>query len=103
MLTGRGFWLLVTAVALIGAGIVMGSAPAVLVCLTVLLWFLFQWFLFQWRCRLAVGGLRVERVLHTARGAVDSIWAGQQAEVRVALTCDAAVMLPFVVAADRVP
>jgi uncharacterized protein (DUF58 family) len=103
MLTARGFWLFVTAVALIGAGIAMASTPAVLVCLTVLLWFLAHWFLFQWRCRAALGRLAVHRSLTTMRGEVESIWARQRAEVRVVLSCEATVALPFVVMADRVP
>lgn len=103
MLTARGFWLFVTVVALLGVGIGMGSAPAVLVCLTLLLWFLAHWFLFQWRFRAVERHLSVERSLSTSRGQVDSIWARQRAEVRVVLSCDGYVALPFVVVADRIP
>ena len=103
MLTGRGFWFFVVVLALLGLSIAMGSASAVLVCLTLLLWFLTHWFLFQWRCRAAQSRLAVDRTLSTSRGQVESIWARQRAEVRVVLTCDAPVALPFVVAADRIP
>jgi uncharacterized protein (DUF58 family) len=103
MLTARGFWLFVTVVALLGVGIVLGSAPTVLVCLTLLLWFLAHWFLFQWRLRAVDRRLTVERSLSTSRGQVDSIWARQRAEVRVLLSCDGYVALPFVVVADRIP
>jgi uncharacterized protein (DUF58 family) len=103
MLTARGFWLFVAVVALAGSGIAMASTPAVLVCLTLLLWFLAHWFLFQWRCRVALGRLAVQRSLTTARGEVESIWARQRAEMHVVLSCDTAVALPFVVVADRVP
>src|SRR6266700_6532351 len=100
MLTARGFWLFVTVVALLGVGIGMGSAPAVLVCLTLMLWFLAHWFLFQWRLRAVERHLSVERSLSTSRGQVDSIWARQRADVRVLLLSDASVALPFVVVAD---
>jgi uncharacterized protein (DUF58 family) len=103
MLTARGFWLFISVVALLGAGIATASTPTVLVCLTVLLWFLAHWCLFQWRCRTMLGRLAVHRSLITTRGEVVSIWAGQRALVRVVLTCDAAAALPFVLVADRVP
>jgi uncharacterized protein (DUF58 family) len=103
MLTARGFWLLLTALVLLGLGIAMASALAMLVCLTLLLWFLTQWLLFQWRYRAVEQHLRVERSLWTSRGPVESIWARQHAEVRVVLSCDRSVALPFVVVTDRLP
>jgi uncharacterized protein (DUF58 family) len=103
MLTARGFWLLLTILVLLGLGVAFTSMPAMLVCLTLLLWFLAQWFLFQWRFRAVETHLSIERTLWTSRGPVDSIWARQRAQVRVRLSCDRAMALPFVVVTDRVP
>jgi uncharacterized protein (DUF58 family) len=103
MLTARAFWFLVSVLALLGAGVALASAPAVLVCLTLLLWFLTHWFLYQWRFRAVQRHVRVARTLVTSRGPVDSIWARQRVEVHVVLACDRALGLPFVVMSDRVP
>ncbi len=103
MLTARGFWFLLTVIALLGLSVGIGATAGVLVCLTLLLWLLAQWFLFLWRLRAAQQHLRVERTLSTSRGPVESIWARQRAEVRVVLSCDRRLGLPFVVMSDRVP
>jgi uncharacterized protein (DUF58 family) len=103
MLTARGFWLLLTVLALLGAALVLHSVPATLVCLTLLLWFLSQWFLFLWRVRAVHGHLAIERTLSTSRGAVESIWVRQRVQVGVRLSCARGLGLPFVVMTDRVP
>lgn len=103
MLTARGFWFLLTTAVLLGLGVALGSVPAVLVCLTLLLWGLAHWFLFLWRVRTVQEHLRLERTLNTNRGVVESIWARHRATVRVVLTCDQTLPLPFVVMTDRVP
>ncbi len=103
MLTARGFWFLLTTLTLIGFGVAIGSVAAVLVCLTLLLWMLAHWFVFHWRFRAIGRHLRLERTLSTSRGAVESIWARERATVRVVLTCDQALPLPFVMMTDRVP
>jgi uncharacterized protein (DUF58 family) len=103
MLTARGFWFFVTNLFLLGLGIGFRSAPAVLVCLTLVLWFLAQWFLFHWRLQAVRRHLLVSRSLLTGRGEVDSIWARQQVQVRVAVSCEGPNSLPFVVVSDRVP
>jgi uncharacterized protein (DUF58 family) len=103
MLTSRGFWFLLTVVVLLGAAIALQATLAILVCHTLLLWFLAHWFLFQWRFRAVQSHLGVARSLWTSRGPVESIWARQRSEVRVVLTCRPGVALPFVVVTDRVP
>jgi uncharacterized protein (DUF58 family) len=103
MLTTRGFWFFVTVLALLGLSVALASTTAVLVCLTLLLWFLAHWFLFAWRHRAVQRHLVVERTLSTMRGPVESIWARQRAQVRVVLSCQRWITLPFVVMADRVP
>ena len=75
MLTARGFWFLVTVLALLGLSVALSSASAVLICLTLLLWFLAQWFLFHARLRAIDRHLKLERTLSTSRGVVESIWA----------------------------
>jgi uncharacterized protein (DUF58 family) len=103
MLTGRGFWFFVTVLALLALGIAAASIPSVLICLTLLLWFLAHWLLFQWRYRAARGRLAVARSLSTARGNVESVWTRQRAVVRVVLSCDGSIAFPYVVVADRLP
>src|SRR5436309_2554480 len=103
MLTARGFWFLLAVAALLGIGVAIGSGPAVLVCLTLLLWLLAHWVVFLWRFRAIQGRVRLDRTINTSRGVVESIWARQRATVRVVLTCDQALPLPFVVMTDRVP
>ena len=103
MLTARGFWFLLTVIVLLGSSVALAAAPAMLVCLTLLLWLLAHWFLFLWRFRAVQQHLAVERTLSTSRGPVASVWARQRAEVRVVLTCARALGLPFVVMTDRVP
>src|SRR5438105_1591841 len=100
MLTARGFRFFITVLALLGVSVVLSSATAALLCLTLLLWFLAEWFLFHWRLRAIDRRLVVTRSLTTSRGVVDSIWAGQRTSVRVLLSCDRSIMLPFVVMAD---
>jgi uncharacterized protein (DUF58 family) len=103
MLTARGFWFLLTVVALLALSVALSAGQAVLVCLTLLLWILAHWFLFLWRFRAMQRHVRVERSLNTSRGIAESVWARQRASVSVVLTCDQSLPLPFVVMTDRVP
>ena len=103
MLTTRGFWFFVPTIALLAAAILLGATPLLLICVTLLLWFLAQWLLFQVRVRLTAHQLSVERTLRTARGDVDSVWARQKVEVIVALVNKARIRLPYVVMTDRLP
>jgi len=103
MLAARGFWFLLTTLALLGPGVALGSATAILICLTLLFWMLAHWVLFLWRFRAIRRHVRLDRTLTTNRGVVESIWARQRATVRVVLTTDQSHPLPFVVMTDRVP
>src|SRR5579862_1475776 len=103
MLTTRGFWFFTSTIALLAAAILLGATSLMLICVTLLLWFLTQWLLFQVRIRLTSHQLSVERALRTARGAVDSVWARQKIEVIVAVVNKARVRLPYVVVTDRLP
>ena len=78
MLTTRGFWYFVTIFTVLATALLLGAVQLTLVCLTLLFWFLAQWFLFQLRIRLALRRLSVQRSLRTARGEVESVWAGQK-------------------------
>ena len=102
MLTTRGFWYFVTIFAVLATALLLGAVQLTLVCLTLLFWFLAQWFLFQLRIRLALRRLSVQRSLCTARGEVESVWAGQKIQVVVTLSGDAMVALPYVVMTDRI-
>ena len=102
MLTTRGFWFFIIDFAVLAAALLLGAVQLTLVCLTLLFWFLAQWFLFQLRIRLALGHLGVQRSLRTARGEVESVWAGQKVQVVVTLSGDGMLALPYVVMTDRV-
>jgi uncharacterized protein (DUF58 family) len=101
MLTSRGFWFFIITFAVLAAALLLGAAQLTLIGSTLLLWFLAQWFLFQMRIRLTLGRLSVQRSLRTARGEVESVWAGQKVEVVVTLSSEGMLALPYVVMTDR--
>src|SRR5438046_2600559 len=103
MLTTRGFWFFLVVFAALAAATIIGTPQLMLVCLTLLLWFLAQWFVFHMRIRLTMRGLQVERILRTSRGDVESIWARQSVEVIVNIHNDGPVDLPYVVLMERLP
>src|SRR5262245_19427300 len=103
MLTPRGWWFLLTVLTLLLQTVWTGTAAVVIVCLTLLVWFLSAWLLFAVRLRLLHGRLRVEREVHDERGPVESLWAGRSFLVRVRLCSDAVLPSPYLRAADRVP
>src|SRR5271155_5894304 len=103
MLTARGFYFFVPTFALLATAVLLGAFPLLLICLTLLLWFLSQWFLFQLRIRLTIRKLTLERTLRTGRGDVDSIWARQAVEVIVKIPSAGRVGLPYVVVTERLP
>jgi uncharacterized protein (DUF58 family) len=102
MLTARGFWFLVALLFLLGLAALMNAASLLLISSTLLSWFLVQWGLFHWQWRRAAAGLTIMRTLRTARGEVQSLWAGQRAEVQVAIVAGRGLKLPYVVVSDRV-
>lgn len=103
MLTTRGFWFFLVVFAALAAATIIGTPQLMLVCLTLLFWFLAQWFVFHIRIRLTMRDLQVERILRTNRGAVESIWARQNVEVIVNVYNDGPVDLPYVVLMERLP
>lgn len=103
MLTVRGYWFFIVTFGVLAVAVWLGTVSLTLLCATLMLWFLAQWFLFQLRVRLAVGRLSVARTLSTARGDVESVWAGQRVEVVVTLSNDGWLALPYVVMTDRLP
>jgi uncharacterized protein (DUF58 family) len=103
MLTTRGFWFFVVTFALLALAILLGAVQLMLLCSTLLFWFLAQWFLFQLRVGLTMRRLSIQRSLRSARGEVESVWARQKVEVVVTLFTDAPLALPYVVVTDRLP
>src|SRR5437868_6969876 len=103
MLTPRGLWFFLTVFITLAAAIIIGATSLLIVCLTLLLWFLGQWFLFQLRVRLSARALRGTRTLRTARGIVDTLWAKQAVEVAFELRNEGSLGLPYVVVHDRLP
>src|SRR5437867_2427472 len=97
MLTPRGFWFFLITFALLALSLLLGAGQLTLICTTLLAWFLAQWFLFQLRIRLGIRRLALERSIGTARGEVESVWAGQTAEVVVTLSSDSWLALPYAV------
>ena len=103
MLTSRGWWILLTTLALLLVGLWTGTAQLVLMCLTLLSWLLGSWLIFVVRLRLVQNKLSVERELRNDRGPVRVLWAGQHVEVVVRLVVDSLVSLPWVWIVDRLP
>src|SRR4051794_10099783 len=103
MLTARGWWFLVVVLGLLLLALWTNTPPVVLVCLSLLVWFLGLWLLFVVRLRLLAPRLRVERELHDERGPVESLWAGRPFRVRTRLCLDGALPSPYLRAAERVP
>ncbi len=103
MLTQRGFWFFIVVLASLSLAVGYGATQLTLVGATLLLWFLAQWFLFQLRVRLALRRLTLERILRTARGEVETVWAGQEVEVAVKLSSHGLLGLPYVVVSERLP
>ncbi len=103
MLTARGFYFFVPTFALLATAVLLGAFPLLLICLTLLFWFLSQWFLFQLRVRLTIRRLRLERSLSTARGEVNSVWARQKVEVNATLSSAGPMSVPYVLLTDRLP
>src|SRR5437764_11433258 len=97
MLTPRGFWFFLVTCTLLAFSLLLGAGQLTLLCATLLLWFLAQWFLFQLRLRLGIRRLALTRTLGTARGDVESLWAGQSAEVAVRVASDSWLALPYAI------
>ncbi|HZZ81434.1 MAG TPA: DUF58 domain-containing protein [Gemmataceae bacterium] len=103
MLTSRGFYFLTPTLVLLGAAVLLGAMPLVLICFTLITWFLVQWFLFLLRVRVTMRRLRVEHALVTSRGSVESVWAEQKMDVMVTLTTDGVLGVPYIVVSERLP
>jgi uncharacterized protein (DUF58 family) len=106
LLTARGFWLLVAAMAITIFGLTVGGGytPAVPVLgLGLLAWFVVEWVVFTIRLRAATGRITVERTLRQGDRPVATIWAGMTAKVRVRVTLDSPFRIPFAWIADRIP
>ena len=106
MLTARGWWFLLSAVVVAGAGAVwLGwySASVPVLGLTLVVWFAWEWVLFVARYRSCVGRFRVDRELLHGERAVPAAWAGHPVTVRVSVALDGGVRLPFAVLEDRPP
>src|SRR5262245_24058272 len=101
MLTARGFWFLLVVAALLALGVATNNPPLVLVCLTLLGWFLGQGLFFIASLRYALPRLRVVRELRDERGPVEGLWAGRTFTVRVGLHGGAG--LPHAQIDERVP
>lgn len=109
MLTARGWWLLITLLALLVLGLGLGTAPLFLLATTALAWILGTWLSFVIRVQLLRERWVVERELHGERGPVRQLFSGQNVEVRVRLVVESSghlhslLALPYVSIGDRVP
>jgi uncharacterized protein (DUF58 family) len=103
MLTTRGWWFLLGALALLALGVFAEIAPLAPAGLALVLWLAMVGLVFYARARLVVRQLVVERLVADDRGPVESLWAGRPFEVQVVLRLESLLSLPFVAVADRVP
>lgn len=106
MVTSRGWWFLVVVAFILVLGVVVlpqyTVVPAVL-ALTLLAWFAFEWILFQVRVNAAVSRLKVTRRVIQGDREVPMIWAGLPFEVRVRVSSESRVRVPFIGLDDRLP
>src|ERR1051325_8556104 len=103
MLTTRGFWFFLVVLASLAMGVAYGATQLTLIGATPLIWVLAQWVLFQLRLRPVCRRVPGARILRTARGEVDTLWAKQKVEVAVTLSSESFFGLPYVVASERLP
>jgi len=103
MLTLRGWLLFLVITITLTLSVLLEAVTLVLVCLTLLTWFLGAWLLFAVRLRLLTGRLRVVRELWDERGPVASLWAQGTFSVRVRLDNHCRLAAPYVRVSDRVP
>lgn len=103
MLTARGWWFLVSILALI-AFVAMASESAMLVLsLTLLLWFFAEWTLFAYRAWILLRHLRVVRTVLDDRGAVDALWSGRTFKVTAEVRLESWIPFGYVLLTDFVP
>src|SRR5437016_4891276 len=103
MLTHRGWWFFLMALALTTVGLALQAGTVTLIALTLLAWFLGQWLQFAVRMRRLPGVLSLERAILDERGPVATLWARSPLTVRVTLTCNSQLSLPFLSMVDCVP
>lgn len=106
MLTSRGWWFFLLALALTTGAILLsprGHVTLEVIGLTLLSWFFGQWLLFVVQARRVLHELQVERQLRDQRGPVQNLWAGRTYEVCVRLSLPGFLGLPHVRLKDRMP
>jgi uncharacterized protein (DUF58 family) len=103
MLTARGWWFFVVLLLVLALALWTEAVTQVLVCLTLLTWFLATWLLFAVQARLVTGRLRVVREVWDECGPVTSLWVGRAFDVRVRLQHDRRAVSPYVRICDWVP
>ncbi len=106
MLTSRGWWLLVIALAQVVIGLILSERVGPLIALiglVVLTWFAMEWALFQTRVSLAVPRLKVTRLLRSDGRETPIVWAGQPFEVIVDAVLSSRLSLPYLTLQDRPP
>ena len=103
MLTARGWWILWAVLGLLFGGLLTGTPPLVVICLTLLSWILGSWLIFVVKMRLVQGRLRLERELRSERGPLQVLWVGQRVRVVAKLVTDSRLSLSCVWIVDRLP
>jgi uncharacterized protein (DUF58 family) len=103
MLTARGWWVLLPALAVLMLGLLAQHTTLVLMGLAVLLWMGYEGHRFTWSLLQLTRRLRVQRTLRDPRGAVRTLLAGGAYTVVVKVTLKRGTDLPVVVLTDRVP
>jgi uncharacterized protein (DUF58 family) len=103
MLTARGWSFLLVVLLMLAGGLFARVAALTILSLTLVVWFVGEFVVFASRAQSLHRRLRVTREVRDDRGAVTTLWAGREFEVRVRLGSDGWLSLPYVSAADRVP
>lgn len=103
MLTARGWWVLLPAIAVLVVGLAARQTALILTGLALLLWIGYEAQRFTWAIFRLTRRLHLQRILRDGRGPVRTLLAGGAYEVEVTLTLRHGSDLPSAVVTDRVP
>lgn len=102
-MTARAWWILFLAALMAGVGLPMGHPVLAILGLTLLLWLAVQSVLFAIKARWVVRGLRLTREVRDDRVPVHTLWARRVFEVRLTVSLDSILALPYLALQEQVP
>ena len=83
MLTRRGRWLIVLAIAGAALGLIRNQTTLALLGLSILVWLFGEWFVFRWRMLVFVNALKCQRVVNRSDAPTGTLWTDRPVDVEV--------------------